>query len=69
MCKEQRKNTTLYILNITQNMFICLESILMVVSGFISICLCMWHDLSQMQTLELLGLARLFLRHSFPNPV
>jgi hypothetical protein len=56
--KEHRKNTTLYsyILNISQNMFICLESILLIaVRGFISIFLCMWHDLSQMGTSELLG--------------
>jgi hypothetical protein len=37
--KEQRKNMTLYILNISQYMFICLESILIIaVRGFISLC-------------------------------
>jgi hypothetical protein len=39
-------------------MFICLESILLMAElGFISIFLCMWQDLSQMGTSELLGLA------------
>jgi hypothetical protein len=39
--KKQMKNTTLYILNISQNMFICFESILLIaVRGFISIFLC-----------------------------
>jgi hypothetical protein len=60
--KEQRKNKTLYMLNISQNMFICLESMLLIaVRGFISIFLCMWHDLSKMGTSELLRLARYFV--------
>jgi hypothetical protein len=51
MKKEETKNTTLYILSISRNTFICLESILLIaVRGFISIFLCMWHDLSQVGT-------------------
>jgi hypothetical protein len=39
--KKQRKNRALHILNILQNMFICLESILLIaVRGFISIFVC-----------------------------
>jgi hypothetical protein len=60
--RKKGKNMKLYILNISQNKFICLESILLIaVRGFISIFLCMWHDLSQMGTSELLGLARYLL--------
>jgi hypothetical protein len=56
------ENTTLHILNISQNMFICLESIILIaIRGFISIFLCMWHDLSQMGTSEVLGLATYLL--------
>jgi hypothetical protein len=36
--KEQKENTTLHILNISQNMFICLEFILLIAArGFISV--------------------------------
>jgi hypothetical protein len=43
MYKVQRKNTTLYILNISQNMFVCLEFILLIaIRGFISIYLSLY---------------------------
>jgi hypothetical protein len=43
-------------------MFICLESMLLIaVRGFISIFLCMWQELSQLGTSELLRLGRYLL--------
>jgi hypothetical protein len=51
-------------------MFICLESILLIaVRGFISIFVCMWHDLSQMRTSELQGLARIVSKSSAEGPI